>query len=514
MPVGMADAKYLSPPVTKLYNKPYLSEPDVTNKIDNPRWRLFDIRKTIWSKLIVYWLMYSYFCNDIACCDHSHGQKVTSANIQILYRENGIEKTKLIDGHYGMFARKAEANGIGVHVRTIENLADGCKPLNTTTIPTQPWIAVVKRGICDFNVKINNAAKANASAVIIYGKLDGNHVMGGKGNYSVEDVISVFVDDGQSLVEILDKYENVLLSIKVVADVTSTPSPYNANNTSVLFVSLSFIVLIIISLAWLVFYYIQRCRYANAKERLRRRLANAAKKAIAKIPQRSIKTGDKELELDADQCAVCIEPYKTNDVTRILPCKHVFHKSCVDPWLLEKRSCPMCKMDILRAFGMHLNGSQESVPQDQESGVIPSSPALEEVDHLSTSEEQGAVGGVKIVLYQHPSALPHYHTCIDGEMSSGASLDCHTTECHAELTSETPFEEKQLSEQASISRSLSLESVHNSDSECNEVDPLMPGTLVQETMGSKHSSLGSLSSKKSGHSSLHYSLQNLPDSEN
>ncbi|CAG5121354.1 unnamed protein product, partial [Candidula unifasciata] len=59
-----------------------------------------------------------------------------------------------------------------------------------------------------------------------------------------------------------------------------------------------------------------------------------------------------ELDSEFDQCAVCIEPYKAHDVIRILPCRHVFHKSCVDPWLLDQRSCPMCKLDILRAFGM------------------------------------------------------------------------------------------------------------------------------------------------------------------
>lgn len=39
------------------------------------------------------------------------------------------------------------------------------------------------------------------------------------------------------------------------------------SRTSVVFVSISFIVLMIISLAWLVFYYIQRFRYANARDR-------------------------------------------------------------------------------------------------------------------------------------------------------------------------------------------------------------------------------------------------------
>ena len=43
--------------------------------------------------------------------------------------------------------------------------------------------------------------------------------------------------------------------------------------------------------------------------------------------------------------------------------RHVFHKSCVDPWLLEQRSCPMCKSDILRAFGMHVSMQVSSSSQ-------------------------------------------------------------------------------------------------------------------------------------------------------
>ena len=42
----------------------------------------------------------------------------------------------------------------------------------------------------------------------------------------------------------------------------------NLLRTSVMFVSISFIVLMMISLAWLVFYYIQRFRYLHAKDRL------------------------------------------------------------------------------------------------------------------------------------------------------------------------------------------------------------------------------------------------------
>lgn len=55
--------------------------------------------------------------------------------------------------------------------------------------------------------------------------------------------------------------------------------------------------------------------------RLQRRLCDAAKKAISKLQVRTIRKGDQETEADFDNCAVCIEGYKPNDVVRVLPCR-------------------------------------------------------------------------------------------------------------------------------------------------------------------------------------------------
>uniref|UniRef100_G3UAE9 Ring finger protein 150 n=1 Tax=Loxodonta africana TaxID=9785 RepID=G3UAE9_LOXAF len=146
----------------------------------------------------------------------------------------------------------------------------------------------------------------------------------------VEDIVAIMIPEpkGKEIVSLLERNITVTMSITIG---TRNLQKY-VSRTSVVFVSISFIVLMIISLAWLVFYYIQRFRYANARDRNQRRLGDAAKKAISKLQVRTIKKGDKETESDFDNCAVCIEGYKPNDVVRILPCRHYMQHTPSDSW--------------------------------------------------------------------------------------------------------------------------------------------------------------------------------------
>ena len=79
-------------------------------------------------------------------------------------------------------------------------------------------------------------------------------------------MISVFITKSKGE-EMLSLMQN---GTRMVAHLTVGPHSTfryaNINRTSVLFVSVSFIILMIISLAWLVFYYIQRFRYIQAKD--------------------------------------------------------------------------------------------------------------------------------------------------------------------------------------------------------------------------------------------------------
>ncbi|CAH8668142.1 unnamed protein product [Dicrocoelium dendriticum] len=203
--------------------------------------------------------------------------------------------------------------------------------------------------------------------------------------------------------------------VGLVIDVV-TPAHNNAvtseeallNRSSVLFVAVSFILLMVISLAWLVFYYVQRFRYLHSKERVSRRLAELARKAVARIPVKTLHPGDKETTSELDQCAICIEPFRPMDSIRILPCRHYFHKLCIDPWLLEQRSCPMCKLDILQAYGLrpdlYFGYNPNADPSSH--ATRPATVGTPPSEHQSGSDDDGA----------ERVALVHSH-----------SLDCSLT---------------------------------------------------------------------------------------
>ncbi|CAI7739666.1 unnamed protein product [Closterium sp. NIES-54] len=46
------------------------------------------------------------------------------------------------------------------------------------------------------------------------------------------------------------------------------------------------------------------------------------------------------------ECAVCICDFNGGELVRFLPCAHRFHVSCIDHWLADRTTCPVCRVDF------------------------------------------------------------------------------------------------------------------------------------------------------------------------
>jgi len=54
-----------------------------------------------------------------------------------------------------------------------------------------------------------------------------------------------------------------------------------------------------------------------------------------------------ESVLGTCECPICLCDIQPGDAIRCLPgCNHTFHRSCIDPWLVRRAECPLCKQQV------------------------------------------------------------------------------------------------------------------------------------------------------------------------
>lgn len=213
------------------------------------------------------------------------------------WKEDLQERSK-----YGM-GRVMDVDGLLVHVTDAANSQDHTACNHSETLADSfgnslkaikgPWIALIKRGGCDFERKIANVYRLNATGVIIY-----NNVSGSELNYMKitrkelleGDITSIFTPmyKGMEMADKVDTYGNVYVTIRTGTRFDKRSSLNH--RSSVLFVTISFIIVMVISMLWLVVYYYQRFRYLQTKENEQKMDNNKAKEALKKIPTKTIKT--------------------------------------------------------------------------------------------------------------------------------------------------------------------------------------------------------------------------------
>ncbi|KAM6252363.1 LOW QUALITY PROTEIN: E3 ubiquitin-protein ligase RNF128 [Spheniscus humboldti] len=290
------------------------------------------------------------------------------------------------------------------------------------------WLALIQRGGgCSFADKIRLAAERGAAAAVIYNyRGTGNDVLS-MSHHGAESIVAIMIGNLKGM-EILHRIENGM-TVTMVIEVGKKHGP-SMNQYSIFFISVSFFIVTAATMGYFIFYSARRLRIARAQSRNQQQLKARAKKAIEQLQLRTLKQGDKETGPDGDCCVVCIELYKPNEVVRILTCNHLFHKSCIDPWLLEHRTCPMCKCDILKVLGVEVDVEEgaETVQATVSSGTSNVSTVNEEDNRSETASSGYASvqGADESVLEEHaPSENDNMHLVNNESHPSAANVLPH-----------------------------------------------------------------------------------------
>lgn len=234
---------------------------------------------------------------------------------------------------------------------TLFRLMSSASGMQVATRNFLPFIVLIQRGGCDFDLKVLHAQKANYSGVIVYNNVTGDYFpMSGRRYAPQIRIPSVMVDkrSGMTLSSKFlwsDHHETYLISL------------INYYNLPLKYVLICLLIMVGITLLVLIgCFFIHMCNlwrrftHSRLSPRFLRQLAT----------KRYVKDED-----PYDTCPICLEDYQERDKLRLLTCNHAFHTKCIDPWLLRnRRRCPVCNGQVI--FSNERDTSQqhgENVPQ-------------------------------------------------------------------------------------------------------------------------------------------------------
>ncbi|XP_054420107.1 RING finger protein 148 [Pteronotus mesoamericanus] len=271
----------------------------------------------------------------------SKGKAIWTAHLNITFQVGNRIISEL--GENGVFGNHSPLERVSGAVVLPEGWnQNACNPMTNFSRPEQAdsWLALIERGGCTFTHKINVAAEKGANGVIIYNYPGTGNKVFPMSHQGTGNTVAVMIGNlkGTELTHLIQKGVYVTIIIEVGRMHIPWPSYY----------LMSLLTFLAPTVAYLFLYCTWRPRVPNSSTRRRRQIKAYVKKAIAQLQLRVLKEGDKELDPNEHSCVVCFDIYKPQDVVRILTCKHFFHKACIDPWILARRTCPICKCDILK----------------------------------------------------------------------------------------------------------------------------------------------------------------------
>ncbi|KAF8964430.1 hypothetical protein BDZ97DRAFT_1816540 [Flammula alnicola] len=284
----------------------------------------------------------------------------------------------------------------------------GCPDLclSGTQQPTEPWIALVQRGKCEFVKKVRESQRLGAKAVVVGG--EDPDISG-----FPDTLINMYSPEDSSDIKIAATYIKYSDYMQLYTLISHSNTTHSGLHTLSLLITaeysawewyspiITFIVILLLpSALTFITLLIHRIRAARAAQRDR-----APEEIVRKLPWRvwtgtgwekheggedassipDVATPERDIEegltsKDASppnepsippseeaastslpvitpenqpwfesqlECAICLSDFGKGDKVRVLPCHHIFHLHEVDEWLIHrKKLCPVCKADV------------------------------------------------------------------------------------------------------------------------------------------------------------------------
>ena len=91
---------------------------------------------------------------------------------------------------------------------------------------------------------------------------------------------------------------------------------------------------------------------------------------------------------------MCLVAARKGDRVIEVPCRHVFHQKCLEPWLKKSTVCPNCRRDVLEQNHLpDLKPPQQIAVQDSPLRRVQQSPA-------ARSEIEESKGEIRVTAVQ------------------------------------------------------------------------------------------------------------------
>ncbi|CAN6456632.1 unnamed protein product [Victoria cruziana] len=97
----------------------------------------------------------------------------------------------------------------------------------------------------------------------------------------------------------------------------------------------------------------------------------------------------------SSECAICLARFEDSDLLHLLPkCKHAFHKECVDRWLEDHSSCPICRQSVdAQDISAFVSGNSRVCPNAKEDDA--DRKTVQRFEHRITVSDANSDGAIR-----------------------------------------------------------------------------------------------------------------------